>query len=266
MSASRKNPGLAAVLSLLIPGVGQFYNGDFWRGLFWLIVTPGLWIGSGGLLGWICHVIAAITAYTRAERFNRLAGPIVLTILTAMVGSMAFGSQAVPPGQWLDRPLAGWNQPETGVPKAPAAAESREALMKRCQITLLRSTPAERALADAGWIPFLNFDQTLVAGDVEIVDGMSAADGMCRPGGYNVFVFVGGRFAGTLSPTLMTSRGDGSSGAVRLVAGDGVTSDFARYTSADPLCCPSSHVTVRYRIDRSGPLPMVVPTELRKRQ
>ena len=61
-------PGIAAVLSLIIPGVGQFYNGTFWRGIFWLIVTPGLWIGSGGLLGWICHVIAAITAYNYAKR------------------------------------------------------------------------------------------------------------------------------------------------------------------------------------------------------
>jgi len=67
-----KNPGTAAVLSIVIPGVGQFYNGDFWRGIFWLIVTPGLWIGSGGLLGWICHVIAAITAYKRAQGKNRL--------------------------------------------------------------------------------------------------------------------------------------------------------------------------------------------------
>ena len=66
-----KNPGTAAVLSALIPGIGQFYNGDFWRGIFWLIVTPGLWIGSGGLLGWIFHVIAAITAYRRAEWHNR---------------------------------------------------------------------------------------------------------------------------------------------------------------------------------------------------
>jgi len=64
------NPGTPAVLSLLIPGVGQFYNGDFLRGVFWLIVTPGLWIGSGGTLGWICHVIAAITAYHRAVRKN----------------------------------------------------------------------------------------------------------------------------------------------------------------------------------------------------
>jgi TM2 domain-containing membrane protein YozV len=68
-----KNSGTAAVLSLLIPGVGQFYNGDFLRGIFWLIVTPGLWIGTGGILGWIAHVIAAITAYRRAELKNRLA-------------------------------------------------------------------------------------------------------------------------------------------------------------------------------------------------
>ena len=67
-----RSPGTASVLSLVIPGVGQFYNGDFLRGLFWLIVTPGLWIGSGGTLGWICHIIAAMTAYHRATVKNRL--------------------------------------------------------------------------------------------------------------------------------------------------------------------------------------------------
>ncbi len=65
--------GNAAVLSLVIPGVGQFYNGHFWRGVFWFVVTPGLWIGSGGLLGWICHVISAVAAYRKAEELA--AGP-----------------------------------------------------------------------------------------------------------------------------------------------------------------------------------------------
>jgi TM2 domain-containing membrane protein YozV len=63
--------GTAAVLSLIIPGAGQIYNGDFLRGIFWLIVTPGLWIGSGGTLGWICHVIAAYTAHLRGKKYMR---------------------------------------------------------------------------------------------------------------------------------------------------------------------------------------------------
>jgi TM2 domain-containing membrane protein YozV len=61
-------PGTAAVLSALIPGLGQFYNGAWLRGIFWLIVTPGLWIGTGGILGWICHVVSAYTAYNYARR------------------------------------------------------------------------------------------------------------------------------------------------------------------------------------------------------
>ena len=63
-----KHSGTAAVLSALIPGVGQFYNGAWLRGLFWLIITPGLWIGTGGLLGWVCHVIAAYTAYNYSRQ------------------------------------------------------------------------------------------------------------------------------------------------------------------------------------------------------
>jgi TM2 domain-containing membrane protein YozV len=60
-------PGIAALLSFVLPGVGQIYNGEILRGIFWLIVTPGLWIGSGGLLGWVCHLVAAGTAHHRAE-------------------------------------------------------------------------------------------------------------------------------------------------------------------------------------------------------
>ena len=65
---SMRNPGLAAVLSFFIPGVGQIYNGKILRGIFWLIVTPGVWIGTGGLFGWICHLISAATAYSYATR------------------------------------------------------------------------------------------------------------------------------------------------------------------------------------------------------
>jgi TM2 domain-containing membrane protein YozV len=74
MAATFKNPGAAAIWSFLIPGAGQIYNGEFLRALFWLIVTPGLWIGSGGTLGWICHVVSAYTAYHRAIRHNAALG------------------------------------------------------------------------------------------------------------------------------------------------------------------------------------------------
>ena len=62
-----RNAGAAAVLSFLLPGVGQIYNGKIWRGIFWLIITPGLWIGTGGALGWVCHLISAYTAFSFAE-------------------------------------------------------------------------------------------------------------------------------------------------------------------------------------------------------
>ena len=178
---------MASVLSLVIPGVGQFYNGDFWRGLFWLIITPGLWIGSGGLLGWICHVIAAITAYTRAGRFNRLAGPLVLL---ALVSPRRRQPDAVP-GE-LARSAAGRleHAGPRGVEGAARSTSRARRRSKRCQLPPLGSTPAERALAAAGWIPFHNLDQQLVRDDVEIVGAMTGADGMCRPAGYNLFVFV----------------------------------------------------------------------------
>lgn len=62
-----RNPGTAAVLSAILPGIGQFYTGHFIWGIFWLIVTPGFWIGTGGTLGWICHLVSAYTAYNYAD-------------------------------------------------------------------------------------------------------------------------------------------------------------------------------------------------------
>lgn len=63
--------GTAALLSFLVPGLGQIYNGDILRALFWFVITPGLWLGTGGLLGWVCHFIAAATAHSRAEQRYR---------------------------------------------------------------------------------------------------------------------------------------------------------------------------------------------------
>ena len=62
-----RDAALAGVLSLLIPGVGQIYNGRILAGILWLIITPGIWLGTGGTLGWICHIISAYTAYSYAK-------------------------------------------------------------------------------------------------------------------------------------------------------------------------------------------------------
>src|SRR6185436_990216 len=63
-----RDPGIAAVLSFFIPGIGQIYNGKILRGIFWLIVTPGIWLGTGGWFGWVCHIISAFTAYRYAKK------------------------------------------------------------------------------------------------------------------------------------------------------------------------------------------------------
>ena len=61
--AKAADPGIAAVLSFIVPGIGQVYTGHWIWAIVWLIVTPGLWVGSGGLLGWICHILAAMQAH-----------------------------------------------------------------------------------------------------------------------------------------------------------------------------------------------------------
>jgi TM2 domain-containing membrane protein YozV len=68
MARSQASPNVAAVLSLFIPGVGQIYAGHFVWGIVWLFITPGLWIGTGGMLGWICHILASMQAFNQARR------------------------------------------------------------------------------------------------------------------------------------------------------------------------------------------------------
>jgi hypothetical protein len=187
-----------------------------------------------------------------------------LSCVACLLASLTFPANAAQnlPASWLDRPLAGWNSPAAPVPAAPKAGENIAAVISRCKLSPPRSTPGEQAVEAAGWIPFWNFDQQLVREDVEIVGGMRTADAMCLPATYQLFVFVGGRFAGTLSPAPMTTNRDSSSGVVRLPL-PAITADFARFAATDAVCCPTSRVTVRYRIDRTPTGPVVVPVEVR---
>jgi LppP/LprE lipoprotein len=184
--------------------------------------------------------------------------------LAALIVFLGTGANAQQPstGSWLDRPLTGWNTPGAAIPSPRAAEEEKAALIERCGVKRQAATGPEKALDAAGWVTFWNFDQQLVRDGVEIVGGMSGADGMCRPANYNLFVFVDGRYAGTLSPEMMVSRTDGSSGAVRMPLPE-LTAEFSRFAPTDPLCCPSSRVRVRYRVDRSGAGPVVIPVDVR---
>ena len=62
-----RNPWLAGTLSLLVPGLGQIYNGRILIGVLWLILTGVSWIGSVGMLGLVVHGISAWCAYSYAK-------------------------------------------------------------------------------------------------------------------------------------------------------------------------------------------------------
>ncbi|MCK5233334.1 MAG: zinc ribbon domain-containing protein [Candidatus Aenigmarchaeota archaeon] len=69
-----KSSGLAAVLSFIIPGLGQIYNGQIGKGLLFLVL--------GGLFGLLSFILIGIPllfalwayaiydAYTTAEKIN----------------------------------------------------------------------------------------------------------------------------------------------------------------------------------------------------
>jgi TM2 domain-containing membrane protein YozV len=62
-----RDPLIAGILSFLIPGLGQIYNGQVLWGILWLVLTGVSWIGTAGLFGWVVHLISAYFAYTYAK-------------------------------------------------------------------------------------------------------------------------------------------------------------------------------------------------------
>lgn len=72
---TEKNPGLAAVLSFLIPGLGQVYNGHILQGILLLIIyiiaLSSLVVGIGFILVPIVWICGIVDAYREAEKFNK---------------------------------------------------------------------------------------------------------------------------------------------------------------------------------------------------
>jgi hypothetical protein len=185
---------------------------------------------------------------------------MALLLALSVVGVAAAQSAA-----WLDGPPRGWNRPAAEMPPVPQASAANTA---RCTAQERAPSGAEEsAVAAAGW-RLTAYWPAVRAGDLAVVLATAGYDGMCRPIGYQAFVFAGGRYAGTLAPGPMASRTDGALASTQqgpsvTVAGDRVEARFVRYAPTDPLCCPSrGHTRVAYRVERGPAGPVAVPDAL----
>jgi hypothetical protein len=153
---------------------------------------------------------------------------------------------------------------QTSIPTSPLSADAHLALEKRCGTPRTASPESIAALHRARWVPFLHLDQVIARDGIEVVGGMTSATPGCEPESFNLFVFVGGSFAGTVSQAVMTRSRDRAAGAVRIAGTDTLTVEFARYRPGDPECCPSSRERVSYRIEKTGAGPTLVATGTRQ--
>ncbi len=184
---------------------------------------------------------------------------IFIPVFTILSLSVPVRGQSQMEPSWLDSPLNNWNQSANSIPSAPPT-EGESAITTRCS-NQIRSpeTPEDQQIIEAGWTLYGPYQ--LFSG-VALVSAMSDVDGMCRPLGYQEFVFVNGEFAGTLSPQPMDSRTDASLKNTYLYSASHIRAEFARYRERDPLCCPSQTSVVTYRIEKENGLPVVVPVEV----
>jgi len=133
-----------------------------------------------------------------------------------MLSRVAFAICLTTGAAWLDLAAPSvWNDPSGKIPRAPTFTPDPLLAAQCARQVRPAVSAADRAVAAAGW-KLMGASQRF--GGTEVVGGESAFDGMCRPLGYQFFVFSGGRFAGTLSPHPMDSRTDGAAQIPRLVS------------------------------------------------
>lgn len=69
-----KNPGIAAVLSFFIPGLGQIYNGQIMKGIIFIVLASIFGALTLVLIGYILYPLFWIynlyDAYNTAKRIN----------------------------------------------------------------------------------------------------------------------------------------------------------------------------------------------------
>jgi hypothetical protein len=181
----------------------------------------------------------------------------VLSLLTAfaiILQLIPSSSTLAQEETWLDGDLASWNTPGMAIPTASTIDGNTD---PQC---VERERPAETdeddALIAEGWHLFLPYQR---GWGVTLISGLSGYDGMCRPLGYQSFVFVDGVFAGTISPEPMDSRTTGAATDVNLWFADQVSADYLRYAPDDPLCCASETDSVEFTIEDTPDGPVLNP-------
>jgi hypothetical protein len=197
-------------------------------------------------------------------------------IVAGLTISLTLGAAAMAPHAWLDAAVPiGWNSAGAAIAAAPPWRIDGRVVPGGKDPELLRggrcassvrgaATGPERIISTHGWliarvVPALPSGTD--PGGISIVMGISGADGMCRPLGYQLFAFRGGRYIGTLSPELMDARADASFEAVRLTGPTTLQVDFLRYAESDPLCCPHATTRVWFAI-AGGSRPRIVPVSV----
>jgi hypothetical protein len=175
---------------------------------------------------------------------------LVATAVALLMSVPAIAQEA----SWLDSEPTSWNTPGMALPAAPAVDGNPDPQCTERERS--PETAEDDALVAAGWHLFFSYQR---GWDVTLVPALAGYDGMCRPLGYQYFVFVGGELAGTVSPEPMNSRTDGSANSVDLVYADSVIAEFRRYAPDDPLCCPSGSTSVTYTIERTPDGPVLSP-------
>ena len=158
-------------------------------------------------------------------------------------------------GSWIDGPPVNWNRPGMPIPTAPPMDPAAD---PRCLDLRRRpETYEDKLVAAGGWALWGSYQ---AGWGMVSVKALSGFDGMCRPLGFQEFVFADGVFVGTISPVLMDSRTDGAGAVLAFTGPDSLAAVFRRYAPEDPLCCPSGMAALTYTIDRSGPSPLLVPS------
>lgn len=183
---------------------------------------------------------------------------IVRLILLVGAASSAAAVNAAVSEVWLDRPLSNWNRPAGAAAQLPPPVPSLRdtTAASRCrQQGREPVSSAEKALVRRGWTLY---GATQTFGRTKVISALSGFDGTCRPLGFQAFVYWKGRYAGTLSPSPMSSGADAALTAVRLESETAIAADFTRYASSDPAC-PSRTSSVFYNLKRDN-RPDLTPT------